>query len=404
MIGVVNLLTDQTASLNTGIGTWEVASGTATLSRTRTEAKFTDIDSLAVLSGATGAVTVRTGISSIADGYSGSPFRAFAWVKVPAQMQVTASLTIVDPDETITTNGTAKTVFPGKWELVSVAETTPSTRAGDTVQVRLNLSFSSLTNATTAYVAGPAIVVPDAAGDNLFGQESYLRLPEYLRSADVALEGPTAPLFRFMDVLTSDAGAILDLWNNFRYIAPDDETGDDPGSSQLVDPQTADAAWLPWLASILGVRLVDPSTGYSSWADLETAIDANNNDIPSWSEWESVPDSADAGTTVSWDEIEELSPDTLGIEDELRWQVETAYFGINAGTRMALKEACKHFLTGTKAVTVETQVGGDPWRMRLRTLLAETPGVTAVGQESATVLEAIERAVPAGFQVSHIVD
>src|SRR5436305_14173462 len=61
------------------------------------------------------------------------------------------------------------------------------------------------------------------------------------------------PLYRWMDLLGSRMTAVTQLIDRIDYLPPDE--GGDGGTSDLVDPGTADLAWLPWLAQLLGVTL-----------------------------------------------------------------------------------------------------------------------------------------------------
>lgn len=68
----------------------------------------------------------------------------------------------------------------------------------------------------------------------------YGRLPELYRHAD---ETQGYPLLRFLSLIGDQAGAVEDTL---------DDVDPDRGG-KLADPDTAPAAWLPWLAQVLGV-------------------------------------------------------------------------------------------------------------------------------------------------------
>lgn len=88
----------------------------------------------------------------------------------------------------------------------------------------------------------------------------YQRLPAYLRDADEAQAGPPDyPLLRYLSLLGDQLGEVEDLVDRMDYRHPFD--GGTPGdTSDLVDPATADAAWLPWLAQVASVTLADQAT------------------------------------------------------------------------------------------------------------------------------------------------
>lgn len=78
-------------------------------------------------------------------------------------------------------------------------------------------------------------------------QRLYDELPEVYRDADVDDGTPNGrPLLRFLSLIGDQASAVADLIDR---IDPDEHT------SALADPATADAAWLPWRAQLVGVTL-----------------------------------------------------------------------------------------------------------------------------------------------------
>lgn len=115
----------------------------------------------------------------------------------------------------------------------------------------------------------------------------YASLPELYRDADAAQDtGPSNyPLLRYLSLLLDQLEPIADVITRLTYIAQDergtelggrmgvpeawqrfgvDEYGDggygDAATSDLVDPNRADAAWLPWLAQLLGVAIYPGDT------------------------------------------------------------------------------------------------------------------------------------------------
>lgn len=97
-------------------------------------------------------------------------------------------------------------------------------------------------------------------------------------------------------------------------------------TADLVDPATADAGWLPWLAQLVGVNL----TGLTVAAQ-RTAL---------------------ADPETSWDH----------------------------GTPGAIAEAAKAGLTGTQAVTITAHYDGEPFAIGIGTLTAETQIADTFGE------------------------
>jgi hypothetical protein len=153
----------------------------------------------------------------------------------------------------------------------------------------------------------------------------YNRLPEFYRQADAAQ--PNWPLLRFLSLIVDPLGELEVLL---------DRIGD------LARPNTADAAWLGWLAQLVGADL----SGILVVADQRSAIAA-----------------ASSG-----------------------WQ---------AGTKGSIASAAQTVLTGSKYAKVADHNAGDQWRVLVTTRNSETPGGTAA------VLAAIaaKNVTPAGVQV-----
>jgi hypothetical protein len=93
----------------------------------------------------------------------------------------------------------------------------------------------------------------------------YARLPGEYRDADAGLDWP---LLRFLSLLGDQGGDVLTLLERIDYRAPDDSPPGEAGdTSDLADPATADVAWLPWLAQLVGVVL-DPALSVQERRDL----------------------------------------------------------------------------------------------------------------------------------------
>lgn len=157
----------------------------------------------------------------------------------------------------------------------------------------------------------------------------YSHLPELYRDADAALDAGTLdpngyPLLRFLSLAGDQLGDVADLLDRADYYTHDDG-GADGDTSDLVDPTVADAAWLPWLAQLTGVRLT-----------AAMSVDAQRNAI--------------AG----------------------------AVSGYLKGTKQGIAAAAATALTGTRYVRVIPLYGGDEWRVEVRTRTTETASTAAV--------------------------
>lgn len=173
----------------------------------------------------------------------------------------------------------------------------------------------------------------------------YGSLPEHYRETD---EREGFPLQRWLQGALAEADNIDAVVDRVSRLGVDE--GGDPGeTSDLVNPATADPAWLPWLGSLLGVRV--------------------NQSLP-------VPARRD--------------------------QVAGAVNGFKVGSRGALAAAVREQLTGGRFVQVYAhsivQPGdGGRWDVMLVTRVEETP----VTSEELAERVAAMGAKPAGVVLHH---
>lgn len=184
----------------------------------------------------------------------------------------------------------------------------------DEVRGRITVTAGTLTSATVA-------VYPLAKS---LGARLYNRLPELYRDAD---ERGTYELLRWLGTVLDQASDVDALVARFTpELNPAGDTSD------LVDPQTADADWLTWLAQLVGVKNVGA---------IETVA-------------------------------------------ARREAIGSASGGWRSGTRDAVADAARRVLTGDQYVEVyafsdETQIGtAGEWDVLIVTRESETPDPTAV--------------------------
>lgn len=169
----------------------------------------------------------------------------------------------------------------------------------------------------------------------------YARLPGYLRDVDETQEGPDYPLLRYLSLLGDQLDEVIELIDRFDYVG--DLDGGTPGdTSDLVDPSTADAGWLPWLAQAVGVELGDESD-----PARRRVIIAGANDSHA------------------------------------------------AGSEGAMAAQVRALLTGTGYVSIADHYGTD-WTVGVITLTGESSSTTP-----AEILAAATRAKPAGVVLVH---
>ena len=174
----------------------------------------------------------------------------------------------------------------------------------------------------------------------------YNRLPSVYRFEDARRDWVFK---RWLSGVLDSQGEIETLISRFKYVPPEDGPDVQDLHSDLVDPTTADAAWLPWLAQLVGVNY-----------------------------------------------------DYILDEPSRRTAIANAIGGVQAGTKAAIIQAAQTVLTGSKTVYVypfSNNVGGigagTQWEVLVMTIAAETASdpVTAIINLGAK---------PAGVKLYHV--
>jgi len=391
---ITNYLSSTTVNQSASTSGWAVSSGSATLTNTASKQLYSGLNSLQVTAGSNSAFTLTTEEVSVPTEQTGRLTRGFVWIY--ATEQVGASVTIYSSysGASVTPETAGFIVRPLRWTLLSVLEA-GNPPEGTTGTARFEIEIGNTQANDVYYLAHPAICTPDAAVDNEFAAEVWLRCPEYVRNADYEQSDPDFPLLRFLDSIASELSILFSYWEDFRYDPPDDILVEKP--SALVDPTIAEQAWLGWLAQFVGTKLSDPSAGSSSWLSLLSAADTNNDGSTTWKE---LLDAVDGDATdpadaeqAPWSDIEIFAPAITNLLDNLRWQASSAAYGFSGGTVGALKEAAKQGLTGTQSVTVNANYLGDPWAIEVAVLTAEA-------EDTGIIQDLLARATPAGFEVT----
>lgn len=199
----------------------------------------------------------------------------------------------------------------GRWKLVSVEFTSPSTV--QTAQIRA-FSYPSHTDQIGNVITHPVIWMDDFVfvesteyPENDFALLAQRHIPEYMLEIDD--EEPGKPLRRFLDVMTSTADEVLQATRAFDYIpAVDGVTGYE--RSSLVDPSyypdetIARKEWLPWLAQTVGARgIVSGSNGQTPWFWLENEIET----------WNALETQIDPSSNAVWSITTPLMQRTSGV-------------------------------------------------------------------------------------------
>jgi hypothetical protein len=309
----------------------------------------------------------------------------------------------IDPFEQIVGSEGSESVIIGgtdeaKWQPIrSIPVRVPSS-GFYSIELQMRIVFDDYTNASVN-IARPSAYPSLRFLDNLFLQGVTSYIPNVFFESDFAdfsKNEPTLPFTRFLDVLTTTAGDINITANQFEYL--DKASGGDPDDlttlSQFVDPRVCDSNYLSYLAQFRGRPLLvtyQPSTEGVGWevfaldSSVLTGIDPAT----------SLP----VGTHVLGTGAANSGALPEGVEAYARWQVETGYYGHNAGTLDAMVSAAQRALTGTKTVNYTVTQN----QIAFTTSQAETFGTVVgdVGLSNPFVLSLIEPARPLGMVVTH---
>ena len=325
--------------------------------------------------------------------------------------------------------------------------------------VSIEITISGQDAGQTIYFTSPNLIDEELYYTNKFVIDSRLYMPDFYFDVDFLQENPKAPLHKLIDALSTVAGYSYSEYVNMFPIEKSEisnitEGYDNLNHSNLVEPYYVKEEYAPWLAQFTGNKLKRNIIG---------------------------------------DNEERLLPSYETENDYAKWQLQTGYLGIGAGSREAMIEAVKRTLlfsertksaspsfyygsgsvavltfpnthsfnigervyvknvnpgidstsilstnlyevTGTTfnsisfalsssyastalsassnpsvtasldssfAVAITPRFNNDTFSIRIQTLVKETPDVTAFGQTSQMVLNAVEAARPLGYRVYH---
>jgi hypothetical protein len=305
----------------------------------------------------------------------------------------TGLFSFVDPfNQVVGSEGSLVVALGGtdtpKWQLIrSVPVEIPDTGRW-AIQLQFRVVFEDTTDAFIN-ISRPTAHASLRLFSNDFLTSVLEYLPEIFLESDTAnysTNQPTFPLSRLIDVMTSEANNVLTKSNSFEYV--DSSEGGNPNIlgtlSTFVNPQVCDSAYLTYLAQFRGRPILvtyQPSTEGVGWE-----IFALNDSL------------LDSGDVLGNDAVN-LGGLPAGIDSFARWQVETGYYGHNAGTVNSMIGAIQRNLTGAKVVNYTMTQNS----IAFTTSQAETFGTVAedVGTSNSIILTLIEPARPLGMLVTH---
>lgn len=315
----------------------------------------------------------------------------------------TSSYSFVDPFVRHTGNEGSHTLFIGgtdtpTWHLVRAIPIAVPATGRWSIGVNFRVVFTTLTDAHLN-IARPTLHTSQRFLLGDFFTSVIGNIPEIFLESDFAnysTNNPTYPLSRFVDVITTTAGDIYDQTISFEYL--DSSEGGSASNlftlSRLVDPRVCDSAYLSWLSQFRGRPILityQPSTEGIGWS----VFTLNSSLLSGLDPITNLP----VGIDVLGSDATNLGGLPAGVEAFARWQVETGYYGHNAGTIQAMVSAIRRNLTGDEVVnyTLSTNT------IAFTTKQSETFGsvVGDIGTSNSVVMSLIEPARPLGMIVTH---
>jgi hypothetical protein len=300
-----------------------------------------------------------------------SNFSFNAKFKTSSTCSVSATLSIDDSEESF--DPVENIVYAGDYSSIrSNLALLPGT--DERYSVSINISVSDH-GGKVFYMTLPHLINDDLYYSNPFVNQSRTVLPDFYWEIDSQQTNPSSPFHRLIDCLSVSSNEVFD---EFLRIAPYEtselsileEKAADYAKSAMVDPTIVDRKYMPWLSQFNGIGVVRNFTKQDG-----------NSYFPS------------SGAETAF----------------ARWQILNGYFGIRAGTREAIVETTRQFLEftddgseSTRSVAVSKHYLGNEFQIRVLTLVNETPDVTESGQESQTMLDALELCRPLGYKIVHL--
>jgi hypothetical protein len=384
MDSVINLLPTESVKFQAGTGDWY--SATSVLSNTFENVRAeSDSASMRIYHAGLLGASAQVAISEIPTEYHNWPIRGFAWVNPQTTGIITIYLTYVSGGA-LTTVSSLSQAIAGQWTLLSVQhETIPH----DTSVLLMGIVAEEVVSGESLYVSRPAIISPRAAVQSVAGGEVWLGLPEYLQATDKNQTDPDVPLFRFIETLFNLANSIDLIWQDFRWIPPEDN-GRVIEESGLVSPNSALAPALVWMSQVIGSTLIDPTSPYTPWLFLDGDKNPLTSLTPTWALFVDALDKAPDDGNLSWEEIQNYNPALFDLTTAFRAQVNGAFYGYKAGTTQSIINAAKT-ATNVSNVTVIPNYLSDPFHIGV--------GIDASG-DIVEVENILAPTTPAGYEIT----
>lgn len=393
-----NLLSKESSKMLTSVGGW-TAETNCTLTHSVRSSLFTETltsdvkqNSANVTATAAGNMQIKSELFSV---QPGKQYKAFVWSGAESALATSVGLRFYSVDNTVLqdTANTFPTMQNNSWGGLAFTAEAPL----NAVLADVYIKWDSASASQTATFTRPSVVKQNDMLSKWL-QQMLENVPDYIIEADLAqgtdATGTSRPLMRYLTVATNQHHKIQDDIISWDFLHPSETSDGKPDNSALVDPYTAKAAWLPWLAQTLGVSLdTVPSGGRSPWLAFEQA------GIDTWVEWEEDVDPASVpGTSdTEWSDIETFSPDFFNVDSARRIQIASGFNGVLGGTSESIVEYVGKLLNTEDEepfVYVVKHYATNPYRILVSVLEIEDPD-----PKGDMLKRAVESAAPAGTDV-----
>jgi hypothetical protein len=269
-------------------------------------------------------------------------------------------------DGSASVDGVATTCTPGTWTAI-FSNTLELGRNKEPVSsVGINIEISNH-NARPIFITMPHLVLEDAHLTNQFVRLARRFIPDFVSEYDNAATAPKSPFMKLFHAYSAIADDVMNVYIDMFLSDKEEITASDNvlmnGSageiarSTLTDIQIMPASYMPYAAMFTGQRI--------------TA---------------SIPENV-----VQFQDTTEY----------MRWMLSAKPHGIRGGSVAALKAAVRTVLSESQSVVVSPLHDGNPFKIMVRTLTSETPGVEDEGDTSEEVIQAGQLAKPAGYVLFH---
>jgi hypothetical protein len=262
-----NLLDFNDWLLTTNIGTWEITSGNASASISRSEqaVNFLPNGSIRINPSNSDPVVLLMDRVTVDSADGGDDFSFHARVKCSKNISVNIKIFRISSDSF----SEKFSVLPSERWTIARAQPIEVPVSNQKSVFSIEITFTGHQN-ENIFLSLPTAYMEYAFVENPVLRAALRNLAQIFLEIDSRQTDPTNPMLRFMDISTVWAGYSEKLRQQYRYL--DAETAQNENlqgfKSGLVDPAAVEERFLPWLAQFTGISLLGSRTATTSWGKL----------------------------------------------------------------------------------------------------------------------------------------